>query len=201
MSFYEETLQAYQWFIGSSLAQEIAIVEHRDIFQAKLDAFLNQTLKVKKLPKEELFEIYAVLGEIGNNCFDHNLGFWKNNPGCVFEWAMEKDFLWAVIADQGRGIFRSLSNAHPEISNPQIALDTAFEKTISGRYPEKRGNGLKFVRKIINANSKRGLFCISDEATICFGGLKDRLLQDIAPVLKPKQNTGVLSVICWKSSK
>ena len=39
----------------------------------------------------------------------------------------------------------------------------AFEERISGRAPEQRGNGLKFVRKGIDGEKQR-LFCLSGDA-------------------------------------
>jgi len=35
----------------------------------------------------------------------------------------------------------------PELSTDEEAVRTAFTKVVSGRAPESRGNGLKFVRK------------------------------------------------------
>ena len=38
------------------------------------------------------------------------------------------------------------------MENSSEALKMAFTETVSGRYPETRGNGLKFVRSIIVKN-------------------------------------------------
>ena len=48
--------------------------------------------------------------------------------------------LWVCIGDRGQGVRQSLSYVLP-LPDDQTALETAFEKTISGRAPESRGNG------------------------------------------------------------
>jgi len=54
-----------------------------------------------------------------------------------------------VLADRGLGILTTLKRVRPHLENAGEALQVAFTETISGRYPETRGNGLKFVRSII----------------------------------------------------
>ena len=97
--------------------------------------------------------IVAATGEIGNNSFDHNLGNWKDIPGIYFGYSFSEDRIEIVLADRGRGIFNTLKKVKPEIKNDQDALLVAFTERISGRAPEKRGNGLKFVRE--NVQSKK----------------------------------------------
>ena len=53
-----------------------------------------------------------------------------------------------VLADRGRGVKATLQHVCPAIHNDTVALHVAFTEIISGRYPEKRGNGLKVVRRI-----------------------------------------------------
>jgi hypothetical protein len=43
------------------------------------------------------------------------------------------------------------------LADHQEALTIAFERIVSGRRPERRGNGLKFVRSVIHAHADRGL--------------------------------------------
>ena len=54
-----------------------------------------------------------------------------------------------VLADRGQGILTTLKRVRPELVDSSEAIKMAFTETISGRYPETRGNGLKFVRSII----------------------------------------------------
>jgi|GEM_PF-6173136 len=59
----------------------------------------------------------------------------------------------------------------PSIRTDQQALDAAFSRILSGRSPEKRGNGLKFVKQIINGDSKRGLLFLSGTSQMILGNL------------------------------
>lgn len=90
--------------------------------------------------------IVAAVGEIGNNSFDHNLGNWRDVPGIFFSYDLLKKEI--VLADRGQGVFKTLKRVKPEISDDEDALKIAFTEIISGRAPEERGNGLKFVRKV-----------------------------------------------------
>jgi hypothetical protein len=40
----------------------------------------------------------------------------------------------------------------PNLSSDKEAVEIAFTKTISGRSPEQRGNGLKFVASVVKEN-------------------------------------------------
>ena len=94
--------------------------------------------------------IVAVAGEIGNNSYDHNLGNWPDISGVFFAFDVNKKQI--ALADRGLGILRTLKRVKPSIENDEDALYTAFTETISGRAPEARGNGLKFVREVITNN-------------------------------------------------
>ncbi len=92
----------------------------------------------------------SVAGEIGNNSFDHNLGQWPNISGIFFGYNLNKKEI--VLADRGVGILTTLKKVKPELENHEEALLVAFTEVVSGRKPEARGNGLKYVRKIISEN-------------------------------------------------
>jgi hypothetical protein len=148
---------------------------------ATRDAFEGRLSRAFKLLErggnpDEAALLVAVLGEIGNNTFDHNLGHWSGEPGCFFACIID-DMGEAVawVADQGRGVLASLRQAAPELHEHQAALETAFEKVISGRSPERRGNGLKFVRQVINGHAGRGLLAVSGTGKVGFGALADSL--------------------------
>lgn len=116
----------------------------RDIFQARLDKI---RIALENRPGSNLNLIYpliAVIGEIGNNAYDHNLGKWRDAMGIYFD----IDGKTIVIADRGQGILSSIQKVKSEIKADIEALRVAFTQTISGRFPEKRGNGLKFVVKV-----------------------------------------------------
>jgi len=57
-----------------------------------------------------------------------------------------------VLADRGQGILTTLKRVRPWLVNSNEAIRVAFTEMVSGRYPETRGNGLKFVRSIIIKN-------------------------------------------------
>ena len=56
------------------------------------------------------------------------------------------------MADRGQGILTTLKRIRPELTDASQALKVAFTETVSGRFPEARGNGLKFVRAVIIEN-------------------------------------------------
>lgn len=88
----------------------------------------------------------AIVGEIGNNSFDHNLGKWSDVPGIYYQ--IIPDLKMVILADRGCGIFSTLKNVRPNIENDLEALTIAFTEIVSGRSPEQRGNDLKFVKKV-----------------------------------------------------
>lgn len=91
--------------------------------------------------------LVAMAGEIGSNSFDHNLGNWPDMQGILFAFDIHKKQI--ILADRGLGILQTLKRVRPELPTHAEALRVAFTEIISGRSPEARGNGLKFVRKII----------------------------------------------------
>lgn len=120
----------------------------RDVLRARLDGaviFLNRL----HYPEGISDILNALLSEIGGNSFDHNLARWKDIPGVCFA----KEFFEAsgifVLADRGQGIRTTLQRVVPSIRTDEEALHVAFLERISGRAPEHRGNGLKFVRQTI----------------------------------------------------
>jgi hypothetical protein len=129
------------------------------VFQARLIKLQNDLLQLPQFSRLVSL-IVAVAGEIGNNSFDHNLGKWPDAPGIFFGYDLYKRLV--VLADRGLGVLGTLSRVRPELKNHLDALEMAFTEIISGRDPEKRGNGLKFVRKVITDNSMRLFFNSGD---------------------------------------
>ena len=118
-------------------------------FQTKLITLQNRLAEMRELSL--LFPlIVAVAGEIGNNSFDHNLGNWPDTPGIFFQYDADKRGV--VLADRGRGILATLKRVRLNLNTDEEALNVAFTEIVSGRSPESRGNGLKFVRKIVTEN-------------------------------------------------
>lgn len=132
------------------------------VFLAKLTSF--EAALMKKPGFEKLFSlIVSVVGEIGNNSFDHNIGKWPDEPGVFFGYNIEKGLV--VLADRGLGVLQTLRQIRPDLPTHIEALRVAFTEIISSRSPERRGNGLKYVREVVTKNPIN-LFFISGDAEL-----------------------------------
>jgi excisionase family DNA binding protein len=120
------------------------------VFNARLTKLETVLINNSRLsPVSSLLVLIA--GEIGNNSFDHNLGNWPDVPGVFFAYNIDRKII--VLADRGQGILKTLCRAKPDLASHEQALETAFTEFISGRIPERRGNGLKLVKRIILKNN------------------------------------------------
>ena len=175
------------------------VSETRDVCEARSQKVIPLLLK-NKFSIEDARLIYSVIGEIGNNAYDHNLGLWKDQPGCYLLSEFDDSGITFVLADRGRGMFSSLKRVLPDLKNDQEAIETAFQKVISGRSPEQRGNGLKYVRQIINGNSKRALVARSHEGIFSCGGQTafiSEFTQALQTITAP---VGTLIAVRWEQS-
>lgn len=120
----------------------------RDIFQARLEHL--QSDLIKQIDPNFASLVSAITGEIGNNSFDHNLGNWPDTLGVYFAYSLSQKKI--VLADRGLGILSTLKKTLPDLNNHKEALKIAFTEIVSGRSPESRGNGLKFVRNVVTQN-------------------------------------------------
>jgi hypothetical protein len=130
----------------------------RDVFQTRIDKMLRSLLNEKNIGDNRSYIISAIAGEIGNNSFDHNLGNWRNIPGIFFAYEILGSEVKIALADRGQGLLATLEKVKPELSDDQEALKTAFLERISGRAPENRGNGLKFVKENVEEMKMHLLF-------------------------------------------
>lgn len=144
--------------------EKIFYCSNSSIFQARIMELEKELSKIEKL--QEIFPLLvAIAGEIGNNSFDHNIGNWPNVPGIFFGYDLKKKQI--VLADRGQGILSTLRKIRPELKNDEEALRLAFTEIISGRAPEARGNGLKFVKNVVMENDIELYFKTGDaEVTI-----------------------------------
>lgn len=117
----------------------------RDVLYGRLDSLLVSLIR-KNIPEEKSLLLHAILSEIGGNSFDHNIGQWKDAPGVLFARTLDPTPFF-ILADRGQGIRRTLLPVKPSLANDEEALRTAFLEQLSSRAPERRGNGLKFVRR------------------------------------------------------
>jgi len=156
---------ALEWMTNSpekAQAESEFYCQTRDAFQARIDRMTANLLRTKIIDSNDIFVVSAMVGEIGNNSFDHNLGKWPDVTGIFFGYtASEKREI--ILADRGQGILATLRQVKPELQNDSEALKTAFLERISGRAPERRGNGLKFVKENIQLQ-KMHLFFSSGNA-------------------------------------
>jgi len=142
------------------------------IFNARLTKM--QMALIQKPGYEKLYSlIVLVAGEIGDNSFAHNLGKWPDTMGIFFGYDLTKRVI--VLADRGLGILETLRQVRPELSNHVSAVEVAFTEFISGRAPERRGNGLKLVREVVT-EQPINLFFTSGDAEVRMQG-SDKVFQ------------------------
>jgi len=186
--------RALNWFQSKTepgLFSEVC--ETRDVFAGRLSHIVP--IEKKGLSKDDLPLVISIAGEIGNNSFDHNLGQWQDVPGCWFELQLTRQQLWIVVADRGQGIYRSLSRVVPNLPDDQVAIEKAFSERISGRAPEQRGNGLKFVTGIISEKPNTGLACVSGSGLIHYGDLGETCKDVLKTVIS--KNMGTVTIMTW----
>jgi excisionase family DNA binding protein len=136
------------------------------IFNARLTKMQNAL--IEKPGFEQLFSLITLItGEIGDNSFAHNLGKWPDTAGIFFGYDLEKRII--VLADRGLGILETLRQIRPELPSHVAAVQVAFTEFISGRAPEKRGNGLKLVREVVT-DQPIDLFYQSGDAEVRMNG-------------------------------
>jgi len=147
----ELSVIAFDWAFAK-IATEIPQMfycQDSSIFQARLMKMQDEFTRAL-IPDNILFLLSSITGEIGNNSFDHNLGNWIDIPGIFFGYDINKREI--VLADRGQGLLKTLQRVKPNLTKHRDALKTAFTESISGRSPENRGNGLKYVRRSVLSN-------------------------------------------------
>ena len=136
------------------------------IFNARLTKM--QTELMQKQGFEKLYSLIVLIaGEIGDNSFAHNLGKWPDTAGIFFGYNLDKRII--VLTDRGLGILETLRQVRPELPSHVVAVQVAFTEFISGRAPEKRGNGLKLVREVVT-DQPIDLFYQSGDAEVRMKG-------------------------------
>ena len=161
---------AHDWIITQSEFPEMFYCQTSAVFQARLTKMQN--LMIENPSAKYLFSLLvSVAGEIGNNSYDHNLGQWPDVPGIFFGYDLNKKQV--VLADRGLGVLATLKRVKPELMDHKQALKTAFTELISGRAPEERGNGLKYVREVIANNEINLLFQSGDAELKIISGSRE----------------------------
>ncbi len=181
--------KAFDWLVqenGAGLLTSEELCVTRDVFQARLEK-MNIFLKNEQRLDAIASLVAVIVGEIGNNAFDHNLGNWRDEAGLYFTYDISSRLV--VLADRGLGIQTTLKRVRPEIQNDCEALMIALKEVVTSRAPEKRGNGLKLVEKLVLAQnmeldiySGAGHYTIKQGQTACSG--EERIYQGVVAVLK-----------------
>ncbi|MDD5566912.1 MAG: MerR family transcriptional regulator [Patescibacteria group bacterium] len=143
----------------------------KSIFKARLSRFEFDLSRNANFA-ETFPLIVAIAGEIGNNSYDHNLGNWPDVPGTFFGYNIDERKI--VLADRGQGLLKTLKQVRPDLAKHSEALRVAFTELISGRAPEARGNGLKYVRKVV-ADYGFKLFFQTGDACLNLGKKQETL--------------------------
>ena len=141
---------AKQWVSAETgITPELDVYcQTRDVFQARLEKLQSNLQRATLSSATSLLS--AIAGEIGNNSFDHHLGNWPDITGIYFSYDLDNRVI--VLADRGQVILATLKRVRSTLTNDTEALRVAFTEILSGRLPEARGNGLKFVRDVVVEN-------------------------------------------------
>lgn len=149
----------WNWAMSSTPAEPIKELYCRtkDAFapEGRLLKLRNDLQRVNQLGIDP-YLLTSMVGEIGDNSYAHNLGNWPDIHGIFFGYDLNKKVI--VLADRGRGILETLRCVRPELQSHKEALTVAFTEIVSGRFPERRGNGLKSVVQNILASDVRLTF-------------------------------------------
>jgi len=148
-------IEALGWaWAASAQAPDIAdeyYCERQDRFTSRLEKMSVVLSKELGSDAEDLVGLLILIaGEIGDNSFAHNVGNWPDVLGVFFTYNVDKRMI--VLADRGRGILKTLRYVRPRLAHDTDALRVAFTEIISGRSPEKRGNGLKVARRVAESS-------------------------------------------------
>ena len=166
---------AKDWAVLGKEFPEQFYCQNSAIFQARITRM--EGLMIENKDTKDLFSLFvSIAGEIGNNSYDHNIGQWPDTPGIFFGYDLNKKQI--VLADRGLGILETLKRVKPELKDHKQALEVAFTEIISGRAPEERGNGLKYVKNVIFKNPINLLFQTGDAKLILNGGSSDLKIED-----------------------
>lgn len=146
---------------------EILHCNYRDEFNARLGRFIK-IFQNYGLDLNDSYRATNVIGELGNNVFDHNSGNWPTNTvGCII--AAQRYPLHGrieiAVADPGVGFWGSLKARFPNIKNDIEAIKLGLAGN-TGRIGEVRGNGLKLIQQWTINNFSGKLMIHSGEGLV-----------------------------------
>lgn len=167
--------------------QEIVHCLYRDDFNARLESKIRRMFRHFGLGEEDEQMATALVGELGNNVFDHNEGVWPMDVRGAIIIAQSYPKLKKIevlVADPGVGFLGSLKELPNKPDNDVEAIKLGLSG-ITGRVGEKRGNGLKTIQNwtinefngIIRIQSGNGLVRVDKD------GIKEKVVNKILGTL------------------
>jgi hypothetical protein len=127
--------------------QEITHSLFRDDFNARLPQIKLMFRIFGIGGMDDVNRATVLVGELGNNVFDHNEGSWPTDVrGAIIlgqNYPQER-VVEIVVADPGIGFRQSLSTVDPNLTDVK-AIKLGLQG-FTGRIGEKRGNGLKLIQ-------------------------------------------------------
>lgn len=146
------------------------------IFRDELDARLGKIQRMFEhfgLNEMERSMATSIVGELGNNVFDHNDGQWPTSVrGAIILAQMnpQKRMVEVVVADPGIGFSGSLKALNLNIASDVDAIELGLTG-VTGRIGERRGQGLQIVQNwtiknfagIVRIHSGSGLIVIDTD--------------------------------------
>ena len=153
---------------------EIIHCVFRDELNARLGK-INRMFSSFGLKEAEASMATSLVGELGNNVFDHNDGQWPTSVrGAIILAQMNplKGRIEVIVADPGIGFRRSLAALDPSVTNDAEAIKLGLSG-VTGRIGERRGQGLRIVQDwtinnfagIVRIHSGSGLVVVDANGT------------------------------------
>lgn len=147
--------------------QEIIHSRYRDEFSARLGRFIS-IFKNFGLAENDARLITGIVGELGNNVFDHNALNWPTDISGCFIAAQNypnKKILEFTVGDTGTGFLGSLNARFPDLKNDVEAILWGLAGN-TGRINEKRGNGLKTIQSWTINNFRGNIYIHSGNGLV-----------------------------------
>lgn len=144
---------------------EIMLSEFRDQFSARLSSAVRRTFLAFGMSEDDERYATALVGELGNNVYDHNEGSWPTDARGAIVIAQHYPKFHRVnvaVADPGVGFLGSLKLAQPGINDDVEAIKLGLTG-VTGRIGENRGNGLRLIQRW-TLNRFRGILRIHSGA-------------------------------------
>jgi hypothetical protein len=171
---YKEFLEDYKKVVFTERENlnihEIMHCSFRDELAGRLSSKIRLMFRDFGMNKEEEQRVTALVGELGNNVFDHNEGEWPTSfRGAIIiaQRYPQLRKIEVVVADAGVGFLGSLKTYDPAPKDDVEAIKLGL-LGITGRAGERRGNGLKTIQDwtinnfngIVRIHSGNGLVVI-----------------------------------------